>query len=157
MIVLALCEGNFCEGGDKGRQHGNGRLVALRKQSNVALHGKSYACLWQTEKVIHLPSEISFAEYSSIALRGNRVAIASRESSRVWIGQINFDKLELATKGAKMYNLPRDDKCDVVYCSVDGLDWVDDNTLVACSDGMKDGGGHRCSEKDQSIHVFALP
>jgi len=160
MIVLALCEGNFCEGGERGRTPGNGRLVVLSKHSNVVLHGKSYPCLWQTEKVIHMPSEISFVDYSTIALRGNRVAIASQESSKVWIGHINFDTLELVTKGSKMYHFPRDDKCDVVYCSVEGLDWINDNTLVACSDRSKDDGHHersRCSGKDQSIHVFALP
>jgi hypothetical protein len=56
-------------------------------------------------------------------------------------------------------NFPRDDDCNVQYCNVEGVHWLNDDLLVTVSDQMKDGGeqNFRCLTKDQSIHVFAIP
>jgi hypothetical protein len=56
-------------------------------------------------------------------------------------------------------NFPRDDNCNVQYCNIEGVHWLNDDLLVTVSDQMKDGGeqNFRCLSKDQSIHVFAIP
>lgn len=40
-------------------------------------------------QILRLPREIGFTDYSSIAVRGNRLAITSQEDSVVWIGRFN--------------------------------------------------------------------
>jgi hypothetical protein len=58
-----------------------------------------------------------------------------------------------------VYNFPRDSNCEIQYCNIEGISFVDDNLLVAVSDKMKSGGKQpfRCLQKDQSIHTFVLP
>ncbi len=44
----------------------------------------------------------------------------------------------------------------MVYCNVEGLDFLNEDLLIAASDQMKNAGrqNSRCLAKDQSIHVF---
>ena len=67
-----------------------------------------------------------------------------------------------------MYDFPRSDGgCEAIYCNVEGIHWIsegsDDSaapgTLVAVSDKMKSKGRQPaiCHDKDQSVHLFALP
>lgn len=162
--VLGLCEGNFCEGGKRGRTPGNGRVVLLKRASNLKIHGKEYACGWAQQQVIELPKSIAFRDYSAITLYGSdpthlRVAIASQENSAVWVGFLNADTWEFSESEARLFDFPRDGDCEVVYCNVEGLDFLNDNLLVAASDQMKNAGrqNSRCLAKDQSVHVFVIP
>jgi len=158
-FMLGLCEGNFCEGGVRGRTSGNGRIVVLKRDTNVAINGKSYPCAWVTQRVIELPHTIQFMDYSALSIRGKRVAIASQENSQVFIGTFDADTFQISDKDARILNLPRDDDCDIQYCNVEGLDWIGENMLAAASDQMKDMGrqSYHCLAKDQSVHVFVIP
>jgi hypothetical protein len=155
---LGLCEGNFCSGGAKGRTPGNGRLIVFQKELNVMLHGTTFKCVWQMQKMINLPSSITFIDYSSIAISGNRLAIISQESSQLWVGHLDLNTLEVLDDG-KIYDFPRNDACEIVYCNLEGIDWINENMLIATSDQMKGGGDQnfRCLARDQSVHVFVLP
>jgi hypothetical protein len=159
--LLGLCEGNFCVGGRHGRTPGNGRVIVLKRATNVVLAGKTWPCAWQTQRVINLPKSADFVDYSAIALHssGTKVAVASQESAKVWIGGFNPSTFELIDEGHRVMNFPRDGDCNVVYCNIEGLDWLNSNMLVAASDQMKDWGrqSYRCLAKDQSIHVFVVP
>ncbi|PFH38345.1 hypothetical protein BESB_006860 [Besnoitia besnoiti] len=143
--LLGLCEGNYCKGGKKGRKRGHGRLVLMEK---VDGGDDGEACLWKTVKVLHLPPEIGFRDYSSIAVRGHHVAITSQEDSVVWIGTFNLpedipahgmegtgegaDKhkprmlltdpsaLEVSPGGELLY-FPRDEQCRILYCNIEGI------------------------------------
>jgi hypothetical protein len=160
VFVLGLCEGNYCEGGARGRTPGNGRVILLKRVVNTELHGKKYECLYKTERVIELPREVSFRDYSAIALRGSRVAIASQENAAVWVGKLDIESWSfIADESARLYDFPRNDNCEIVYCNVEGLDWINDNMFVAASDQMKDMGRQpfRCLQKDQAVHVFVIP
>ncbi len=95
-VVMGMCEGNFCEGGKRGRTPGNGRVVILKRVNSITLHGKSYTCGWEAVQVVEVPSAVAFRDYSAITLYGSdpnnlRVAIASQENSAVWIGHINVN------------------------------------------------------------------
>lgn len=153
--LFGLCESNHCAAGAKGEEKGNGKLVMMTYFEDK----KEGTCGWKTEKILNIPKSADFKDYSAIAYQKNthRVAITSQESSQVWIGAFDLDKMEL-TEG-EAFVFPRDDSCHVVYCNIEGIDWMTEHILVAASDKMKSKGrqNYRCQQKDQSVHVFALP
>jgi hypothetical protein len=144
--LLALCEGNRCRAGRAGRKGGGGRIhVLVRKRR----HWDSIAC-------IKLPRSVDFEDYSAVALRGDRIAVVSQMTSRVWIGRLRRDAWTIAGAG-RIYDLPRTKKGKIRYCTVEGLCWLSDSTFVAVSDLVKHYHSNRCHDTDQSIHIFALP
>jgi hypothetical protein len=159
VYVLGLCEGNFCQGGPKGREPGNGRLIVLKRVEDTMLEGQHFDCVYETQQVINLPKSVNFVDYSSIARRGDKIAIASQESSRLWVGKIDLVTFEVIDGGHHIYDFPRNDNCEIVYCNIEGIDFINDNMLIAASDQMKSGGrqSFRCLAKDQSVHVFVIP
>lgn len=135
-------------------------------------------CEWETVNLLALPKTAAFADYSAIAIRpipaaetestaGRRIvyrlAVTSQESSQVWIGELRttdtHDAADWSLTDGVVYNFPRSDSCDIRYCNVEGIGFIDDDLLVAVSDKMKSGGRQhfRCLDKDQSIHTFVLP
>ena len=56
--VLALCEGNKCEGGAKGRKPGGGRMLLFEKKKKCWLHSRTVA----------LPRSLSFVDYSGMSV-----------------------------------------------------------------------------------------
>jgi hypothetical protein len=143
--LLALCEGNGCGGGRKGRRPGRGRIHVLQK------HGR----MWQSIAQIKLPRHVKFEDYSALALRGNRLAVVSQESSRMWVGTLR--RRDWAVVGAgRTYDLPRTKKGKRLYCTVEGLAWPSLTTFVMVSDLRRQHHPSRCSRTDQSIHIFRV-
>ncbi|OEH79669.1 hypothetical protein cyc_03293 [Cyclospora cayetanensis] len=146
---------------------GNGRMVLMQKETD------GQKCTWKTLKVLELPSEISFPDYSAVTTRGNRIAIASQEGSTLWIGKINQEEVtddkgqrsvvlsspeELEVlPGGRVLHFPRDESCEIMYCNIEGIAFINDRLIAAASDKAKRWQDHRCVEKDQSLHVFSLP
>ncbi|KEP65452.1 UNVERIFIED_CONTAM: hypothetical protein HHA_245610 [Hammondia hammondi] len=179
-FLLGLCEGNYCRGGAKGRQRGNGRLVLMEK---VEATGTGEHCMWTTVRVLHLPREVAFTDYSSIAVRGSHVAITSQEDSVVWLGKFNMpeDKpnhsdggtgveatvdapkmlltdpaaLEVVP-GGQVLNFPRDEQCNIIYCNIEGIAFAG-RLLVTVADKVKAWQDPRCMATDQRVHAFVLP
>jgi hypothetical protein len=164
VIILGLCEGNHCSEERKGDK-GNGRIVAMKKE--VTEDG---GCQWSTLRTIKIPASADFTDYSAITLdaASGRVAISSQEDSKVWIGKLlgksndgtnvwDIDAIELDDEKSKVYDFPKNDLCETVYCNVEGIHWINDNMLIAVSDKMKSSQDFRCFDKDQSVHVFTLP
>lgn len=58
-LLLALCEGNRCRGGKRGRQPGGGRIHVLGERGTS----------WQPIARIKLPRTLDFEDYSAVALR----------------------------------------------------------------------------------------
>jgi len=117
---------------------------------------------WVTLETLNLPETVDFTDYSSIGTLAYpddpdryRVAISSQEDSRVWIGQLNIK--DWSFSHGKIYDFPRNANCEIVYCNIEGIHWLNEHLLVATSDKMKSKQPHQCFEKDQSVHIFALP
>ena len=144
--LLALCEGNHCAPGPKGRKPGNGRIHVLHKKGR----------LWKSLAVIKLPSGLEFKDYASVDLRRGRIAVVSQKSSKVWIGKLRVADWTIADRGRTL-DFPRSSKGKRLYCTVEGIAWVSDTSLVAVSDLRKKGYPDRCAQTDQSIHVFHIP
>ena len=144
--LLALCEGNEGHGGIRGRTPGGGRIHVLKRSGQV----------WQSVALIALPSSLDFKDYSAVALRGDRLAIVSQKSARMWIGKLRVKDWTIRDDG-HTYDFPRNEKGKRVYCTVEGVDWLSDNSFVMVSDKCKKGYPDRCARTDQSIHIFRLP
>ena len=144
--LLALCEGNRCRAGRAGRKGGGGRIHVLVRRAGQ----------WESVARIKLPPSVDFEDYSAVALRGDRIAVVSQMTSRVWLGRLRRDTWTIAGHG-RIYDLPRSNKGKIRYCTVEGLCWLSNTTFVAVSDLVKRYHANRCHKKDQSIHIFALP
>eukprot|EP01013_Petalomonas_cantuscygni_P002400 TRINITY_DN12455_c0_g1_i1.p1 TRINITY_DN12455_c0_g1~~TRINITY_DN12455_c0_g1_i1.p1 ORF type:complete len:483 (-),score=92.48 TRINITY_DN12455_c0_g1_i1:270-1661(-) len=178
VYLLALCEGNFCTGGKRGRTSGNGRLVVLRyqdqpqggAQSPRELRGAS--CLWVPVTELELPKTADFQDYSAISQHpmpdGTALlAIASQENAAIWVGEADFRSKDPRDwkigdgrgGGGEVLHLPRDGECRVTNCNLEGIHWVGRNMLAGVSDKMKSGGRQdfRCLSSDQSMQMFVLP
>jgi len=105
--------------------------------------------------LIALPSSLDFKDYSAVALRGDRLAIVSQKSARMWIGKLRVKDWTIRDDG-RTYDFPRNEKGKRLYCTIEGVDWLSDNSFVMVSDKCKKGYPNRCGRTDQSIHIFRL-
>jgi hypothetical protein len=144
--LLALCEGNFCKGGKKGRKPGGGRIQAFSRGNGG----------WKRVREIALPEDLPFEDYSALALLGDRVGIVSQESSMLWVGDLSPNGWDWVSNG-QLYEFPRSRRGNQQYFSVEGLAWLSDSQVIAVSDKRKKEQPLEAEEKDQSIHVFELP
>jgi hypothetical protein len=144
--LLALCEGNRCRAGKKGRRPGGGRIQVLEQRGKV----------WQPVATIELPPSLEFEDYSALAIRGERIAVCSQRTSRLWLGTLRRGGWTIAGAG-RQYDFPRTRKGKRLYATVEGICWLPDGTLVAVSDLTKEDHPGRCAAKDQSIHLFRFP
>jgi hypothetical protein len=145
-FLLALCEGNRCRAGRKGRTPGGGRIHVLYRKGTT----------WQPVARIKLPRRVAFEDYSAVALRGDRIAVISQQDSRLWIGTLRRADWSVAGDG-RIYDFPRTRKGKLRYCMLEGLCWLSDDSFVLVSDLSKRGHSGRCGRTDQSIHIFKLP
>ena len=147
LFLLALCEGNHCEGGKKGRDKGHGLIQVFKRKKNS----------WKHTDRIKLPKEVDFEDYADIAVRGKNVAIVSQASSALWVGTISLSSLKISRKG-QVYKFPLNKSDKRVYCNVEGVDWLSEDRIIVVSDRMKakDQPG-RCAKKDKSIHIMRIP
>jgi len=109
--VLAICEGNYCVGGKKSKEAGNGRAVML------SLHRDTDKCEWKTERVFPIPSEAFFTDYSGIdvlatSMETYKVVISSQEASAIWISEFNIHSG--FKSGGRILNFAPDDACQTV-------------------------------------------
>lgn len=144
--LLALCEGNRCRAGKKGRRPGGGRIQVLERRGKV----------WGKVATIKLPPSVTFEDYSALAIRGERIAVVSQQTSRLWVGTLRRRDWTIEGRG-RQYDFPRTRKGKLLYATVEGISWLSDGTFVAVSDLAKVDHPGRCEAKDQSIHIFRLP
>jgi hypothetical protein len=77
------------------------------------------------------------------------------EKTGLW----DIDKMEFDQKVGSTFDFPKNDDCQTIYCNIEGIEWLNEQMVVAVSDKMKSKGKQdfRCFDKDQSVHVFVLP
>ena len=146
--LLALCEGNKCKSGEKGRKPGGGRVQVFEKSRKRWLHSRAIA----------LPTGLPFVDYSGMSIDNGHVAIVSQVSSMLWVG--HFDEVGWAWRDAgRLYEFPRSDTDTIRYGNIEGVGWLTRTRVVAVSDKRKKEGqpDEGLSEKDQSIHIFDIP
>ena len=144
--LLALCENNACA--DEAVDPGQGRVQLLALEGGV----------WATRLVLPLPSNVTFDNYSDLALLDNgdgsyRAAVLSRKSSALWIGTLTTDPWVFASPG-EFYSFPLRDG-ERSYCSLEGVTFLGPRSLALVSDTSD--GDKPCNTEEESIHLFQLP
>lgn len=148
-FLLALCEGNKCKAGKKGRKPGGGRIQVFQQESDQ----------WKHKKAIKLPENaVKFEDYSALDVRqNNKIAVVSQASSRLWVGKLKNSKWKRVSGKNKVYRFPENKCGNRVYCNLEGFYWIKSNKFVAVSDKRKeDKQCILCEGKDQSIHLFKI-
>lgn len=146
--LLALCEGNKCKCGGKGRKPGGGRVQVFEKKRKR----------WAHSATIALPTTVPFEDYSGMSLDNGRVAVVSQVNSMLWVGQ--FDEATWAWQDeGTLYEFPRTDQGAIRYGNIEGVSWITPTRVVTVSDRRKKKRQPQAwlSEKDQSVHIFDLP
>lgn len=120
---------------------------------------------------IRLPSSVSFTDYSGLEIyRANHsmhMAVTSQENSELWIGMIEeinespYFRI-LPSETLNTYKLPRklfenSSHCDFQYCNIEGVTWINEDTLILVSDVAKVDQSSFCQVKQESIHYFSIP
>jgi hypothetical protein len=146
-FLLALCEGNLCKCGAKGRTPGGGRVQLFQKKRKC----------WRHVDAIPLPPHLPFVDYSGMSAKEGRVAIVSQVNSLLWVGEFDEAAWTWRDEG-KIYKFPRTEDGSIRYGNIEGVGWITPTRIVAVSDRCKrkqqpDDG---LAEKDQSIHIFEL-
>jgi hypothetical protein len=145
--ILGLCEGNKCKSGKKGRKPGGGRIQVFQK-------GEEH---WDPKGTIRLPKAVQFEDYASLDVENNRLAVVSQATSALWVGTFPEEGWDLIGDGM-IYQFPKIDAGETVYCNIEGVAWMGPNQIVVVSDKRKPGEQPKlCQQKDQSIHIFTIP
>lgn len=79
-----------------------------------------------------------------------------QEDSALWVGRFDVVTMEFIGSGS-VYHFPRDNNCEMIYCTVEGLSWIDHHRVAVTLDRAKADQSFVCTPKDQSIAVFMLP
>jgi len=146
-FVLALCEGNKCKCGSKGREPGGGRVQVFEKKRSR----------WAHVETIALPTSLPFVDYSGMSIDHGHVAIVSQVNSMLWVGQFDEDDWNWRDSG-QLYEFPRTRQGSIYYGNIEGVSWLSPTRIVAVSDRRKkDQGEDELAEKDQSVHIFEIP
>jgi len=146
--LLALCEGNFCQCGRKGRTPGGGRVQLFEKKRKC----------WSHSGEVELPEHLPFVDYSGMSLDSGRVAIVSQENSMLWVGQFDESSWTWRDEG-RLYEFPRSDDGEIRYGNIEGVAWIGPTRVVTVSDRRKKQRqpDERLCEKDQSVQLFNIP
>ena len=147
-FLFALCEGNKCKCGKKGRTPGGGRVQVFEK---------SRKC-WKHFRTIALPTSVPFVDYSGMSVDNGRVAIVSQVNSLLWVGRFDAANWIWSDDG-QLYQFPRFDDGSIQYGNIEGVSWITPTRIVTVSDRRKKSTQPEkaLSEKDQSIHIFDIP
>ena len=178
--LMASCEGNYCEGGRRGRERGHGKIVVLEFDPGTGSPGGDpdadddgrAHCGWRAVKTLDMPRAAAFTDYSDIAFADpgftpvaggtgpykGAVVILSQEDSALWIGLFDYNAMDFDpdVPGAT-FILPRSNACDKIYCNAEGVAWLDATRLVVATDRAKSTQPFQCVAKDEAMSVFALP
>ena len=81
---------------------------------------------------------------------------AAQSDSQVWIGRFKWETWEFVDEGT-LYNLPRNDACQVTYCNIGAVQWLDDRRITLASGVAQPGDPWPCFSKSESLHQMLLP
>lgn len=109
---------------------------------------------WQLKRMLEVPESHLMKDFAAMSLSGDRLAIASQESSRLWLGRIEVENWTLHHE--RTLGFPRTTKGKVKYGNIEGVAFLGESRLVTVSDKRKKRQPKRVRKHDQSIQVFEI-
>jgi hypothetical protein len=129
---------------------GTGKIVVNQQNGNI----------WKVITEFSLP--VTFKDYSDIAIFGNKLAVTSQEDAQIWIGNLH-QTLWTYTGSWTVYDFPKGDKNGTVgagnltlYGNIEGVSFINDSTIVTCSDKASSSQPSYQNYKDQSVQIFRI-
>ncbi len=105
---------------------------------------------------------VKFRDYSDITIFYDRIAVTSQEDAKLYIGLLSPSAWKTVGNSI-VYNFPKGDKNGIVgsgnlliYANVEGVSFINDNTIVTCTDRANEHQPKFHKHKDQSIQIFKL-
>ena len=144
--LLAICEGNRCQGGKDGRRPGGGRIQVFTPSGND----------WTHSATINLPEYLWFVDHSSVSVsgrphRGDVAGIVGAVAGPAGAGQLADRRRRHCLR------IPRETPAGSSTAWSRESRFIDENRFVVVSDRAKSSAPGRCRDKQQSVHIFALP
>ena len=129
-----------------------GTSVPMRRRAAAAFRSSPGRAEdnWTWSHEMSLPETAEFEDYAGLAIDGDRVAVVSQDSRRLWLGALDNAGRAFRDAGV-VYRFPKS------YCNVEGVSWLSGNRIIVVSDRCKKKQKKRCGDKDQSIHLFDIP
>ena len=113
-------------------------------------------------KVTEFTIPYVFDDYSDLTVYRNTIAVCSQEDAKLWVGKLDENTWSVVDKGIE-YDFPKGNEDGTVgagnlmiYGNVEGVSFINDSTIVTCTDRMKDKQPSYQKHKDQSVQVFRL-
>jgi len=69
------------------------------------------------------------------------------------VGGLDTDKWEFVDSPGLVYHFPRSIDCEVIYCNIEGVTFLEGNRIMTTSDASKSAQSYNCVEKAQSVQV----
>ena len=136
-------------------------ILALIEGTGTIYVLKQTGSGWVTQSTISAP--VSFMDYSDISISGSKVAITSQEDAQLWIGTLSSTSWAFTGSGT-VYDFPRCDNngiigagSNILYSEIEGVSFINDSTIVTCTDKSSSSATSYQKAKDQSIQVFRIP
>lgn len=133
-----------------GLVEGTGVIAVMERKNNK----------WTKISEFRIP--VHFNDYSDITVFGDRMAVTSQEDAKVWVGKLSSDSWATIDNSI-VYDFPKGDKNGniglgnlIIYANVEGVSFMDDNTIVTCTDRANEKQPKFHKHKDQAIQIFKL-
>lgn len=135
-------------------------LLTLSESSNSINVMQKIGSTWNRITQFTIP--VTFTDYSDLALYGDKIAVLSQENAKLWVGHLSSTNWSIA--GASVtYDFPKGDSNGnvgmgnyVLYGNLEGVSFINDSTIVTCTDKKSSSQPSYQSYKDQSLQIWKI-
>ena len=142
------------------RRNNNDYLLSIVEGTGAIAVMLQTGNTWTKVTEFFLP--VTFTDYSDIALYGSKLAVVSQEDAQMWVGELSSTSWTTTGSGT-VYDFPKGSSTGIVgggnltiYANEEGVSFVDDSTVVTCSDKAASSQPSYQTYKDQSVQIFRL-
>ncbi|MBI3235424.1 MAG: SdiA-regulated domain-containing protein [Bacteroidetes bacterium] len=130
---------------------GTGQIMVMQQHENSWI------------KIAEFTIPATFNDYSEIALYKNKIAVTSQKDAKLWIGELDHKNWSVVASSGVVYDFPKGNEAGelgkgnhILYANIEGIAFLNDSTIVTCTDKASDKQPSYQSIKDQSVQIFRL-
>jgi hypothetical protein len=143
------------------RRNNQDYLLSLVEGTGAIVVMQLIGSTWTKVTEFFLP--ISFSDYADITLFGNKIAVVSQEEATLWVGELSQTSWSIVPNKSILYEFPKGNSSGVIgagnnilYGNIEGVSFIDDSTIVTCTDKASTSQPTYQTYKDQSVQIFRL-